>query len=133
MTHDIEIYRNVITSLVDFFRVIERQLSENIVTEQKQCFEDPDDPSMPNEFKTFKFGDRDNYMTCDGVRTFNFEYVMEKIKKHPYVNLCTQRCLEEGPNISLNEYKWYACLLEIEMNMPKKYIITIFCTMIIKI
>jgi hypothetical protein len=52
-------------------------------TEEKKkrsYFEDPDNPPIPNDFKTFQFVEINNYMTDNGAVTFNLDYVIRMSK-----------------------------------------------------
>jgi hypothetical protein len=83
--------------------------------EEKQYFEDPDDPPIPNEFKTFQFIECDAYNTREGFIMFNLDYVIKAAKYLFPTNTYMQRCIDEGPIIPLQEYRWFMCPLYREL------------------
>jgi hypothetical protein len=73
-------YRNVLNSSVEILRGIVRKLEIKVINEERQYFEDHDDPPIPNNFKTFQFVEYDNYMTIEGLITLNLTMLLRNEK-----------------------------------------------------
>jgi hypothetical protein len=70
---NIDFYSNVVNGTVELTRTIRKKL-ENETVERRIYLEDPDDPSIPNEFEIPRFTECNYDAEEDSVK-FNFDYI----------------------------------------------------------
>jgi hypothetical protein len=79
---NIDFYNRVVEERIAICGIIEKKLEEPIQPiPEKQYYDDLNDPPIPTDFKTFQFVECDNYLTPEGILTFNFDYFIKIYQK----------------------------------------------------
>jgi hypothetical protein len=106
-------------------REIVRKLKEEMekISINEQYLDDPDDPPIPSDLKTFQFVEYDRYMTIDGLITFNFDNVIKESNiywKSEYIeNPYLDRCIMNGHNIPQQKCNWFILPMNLKIEEMK--------------
>jgi hypothetical protein len=101
---NINFFERVIKEKLCIIEGIRKMLDvENVEVPITKHVDDSDDPPIPTDFKTYQFIECDNYLTIDGFKKFNLDFVIRTTKKEEYRSY-TEDTLLNDPNIPSSDY-----------------------------